>query len=360
MPDTNEAILLQVTQLLGQLTARVTEQPIPEPVPFTRGAGRTLNDFFKEFEAHAGKTFGTDKALWTPRLSKYLDEPLLSLYNSLVQLNQGYEEVKKALENSFGEADTLTPADLLDRFNSTEYDPQEGIKGLISRLSALATRAYTGAPQGTLDELVRRRCVSALPATLSTPLNFWLLSNPQADLQELMRVGAGLERSLPPVEVATVATPPEITPPVPARRRRDTLPVGEQAAALPLPPPTSLGSRPTQSLFCQYCRKPGHEVHSCRTRTRRCFSCGGQGHFLAECPRGPTRSNPNNPRPLPRRPIPSNAPVPRFASPPLAPVTGANAIPSTCAFCGEAGHAMARCPHFEGYLENIVDRRLNR
>ena len=363
-PNTDD-VLLQVTQLLGQLTARVTGPPVLEPVGFTVGSGRSLDDFFKEFEAYANGTFGPDKKLWTPRLAKYLEGPILQLYQSLFLINQEYDTIKSPLQNSFGTIGTASPADLLEQFNTCEFNPTEGIKGFISRLSALAEKAYDGAAQCTIDEIVKRRCVSALPSSLSTPLNFWLLSNLNAGLQELMRVGLGLEKTVGIPEAAAVAAPMTV-PPVPARRKESFPLVSGQ-------PPAISGSRSSESsatasahTMCSYCQKPGHDISVCRLKKGRCFRCGQQGHFVAQCPSDLPASGTNSARFRSRRPVPS----PRTlnygppASPALNPVpnpaTGANAISPSCTFCGELGHVMARCPHFTDFIEGIVEKRLNR
>ena len=230
-PDPNQ-ILLQVTQLLGQLTAQVNSQPVPEPVPFNPGSGRPFADFFSEFEAYALKIYGSNRELWIPRLAKYLEEPILSLFNNLSQVNQDYSSIKTALLNTYGSTKS-SPADFLEKFNHCKYDQAEGIKGFISRLNALALKAYTGAPQDTIDELVKRHCISSLPGNLSTALNFWLLSNPSASLQELMRVGSGLEKSLPTPEAAAMSAPVsgESTPPPTAAVHQKSLPNSSSASS---------------------------------------------------------------------------------------------------------------------------------
>ena len=358
---TAEETLLKVAELLGQLTTKITEQPVLEPVRFTLGSGRPLDDFLSEFEVYAARSVGSDKKLWVSRLSKYLDEPLLSFFNHLVPYSQDYDYIKSALQDSFGAEELCSPADLLDEFNSSEYNSMEGIRGFVSRLSALAQKVYAGVDQATREELVKRRCVTALPPSISSPLKFWLLSNPKASLQEFMRVGSGLEKSVVTPEAAALSSSAEVVPPVPARRRRDLPSAGEQAAALVSSQSPPVRSGQPDRKECQFCHKPGHDISACYLRNQACFRCGNQGHFVGQCtvtspsprtqfmrsPQGPSSSR-----------FTSSAPLP--TAPRSAPVTGANALPAACAFCGEPGHAMIRCPHFDNYLETVVDRRLNR
>ena len=344
--------LLQVTRLLAQLNSQITAQPLPEPVSFVLGSGRSIVDFFLEFEKYAERTFGNDKTLWTPRLRQYLNNPVLSLYLSLTQVNQDYDSVKTALINAFGTVATVTTADLLEKFEKFEYDPNEGIRGFVSRLQVIASKTYAGAPEATINEIVKQKCLSSLPESLKTTLNFWLLSNPNATLNDLMRVGSGLEKSLL-AEAAAVSVAPQKpmqNPPIPKPRgkfptKKDNNPK----------PDTSKGPK-----VCQFCNKAGHDETTCFMKNRNCYRCGQNDHYISDCP-VPSRSQTSR-TPTQRRDVTlsqQGQSSGETASSNYVPLERNNPSPTRCMFCGSDSHMMMSCPHFEMYVDNMVQKRLN-
>ncbi|MEO1300879.1 MAG: hypothetical protein AAFU83_01320 [Bacteroidota bacterium] len=364
-------LLLQVTQLLAQVTTNMNSRPVPEPVRFVLGSGRPLSDFLREFEAYAEKTYGSDRTLWTPRLAKYLDGPVLNLYSNVTQMGLDYDSVKTALMDSYGKLTTATIADLLTQLDECTYDPSEGICSFVSRLSAIAARTYDGVPQDTIQEVVKKRCLASIPEALRSPLNFWLLSNPNASLKDMMRVGAGLEKSLPTPEVAAIAIPsstvtPEtqaVKPKIPVRSQPET---DTSAQADPVEP----------RKICSYCHKFGHTFDECCRRTGSCYRCGELGHFIPDCPLppgvAPVGRAQYRARPPPRCRSPQTPPYPNVQPRPRMPFGGINsqvhrpgnpvsmASPSGCLFCGDPAHVMRFCPYFEERIEAVVDKKLNR
>ena len=350
-PLTPEQALLQVTQLLTQLTTRVTADPVPEPVVFSLGSGRPLSEFLAEFETYAKQKYGHDQRLWTPRLAKYLKPPVLTHFQHLTQVSQDYSVVKDALISSYETAATSSPADQMEKFNTIKYDPSEGIRGLVSRLKVLATRVYAGVPSDTTDELIKRRCISALPPHLEETLNFWVLANPNATLQDFMRVGSGLEESSAKKEVAIASLPTPESPavrPKPVPVKRNAVPAVTRTGAPQVPMASD-----NEPKFCRYCKRRGHLITECYLRNGQCFRCGQPGHFADKC------SNAVRPKTTqPEYRQNSTNPFHTRVTEPERPSPTDNL--STCMFCNGIGHAMARCPEFDDYMDRKINRHLNR
>ena len=363
-------LLLQVTQLLAQVTTNMNSRPLPEPVKFVIGSGRPLSDFLKEFEAYAEKTYGDDRKLWTPRLANYLDGPVLNLYLNVTQMGLDYDSVKTALIDSYGKLTTATTADLLTQLDECTYDPSEGISSFVSRLSAIAARTYDGVSQDTIQEVVKKRCLSAIPETLRSPLNFWLLSNPNASLKDMMRVGAGLEKSLPTPEAAAIARPSStVISETPAVKPK--IPVGTEPKTPKPVPDYPLETR----KICSHCGKRGHTFDECWSRSRSCYRCGEPGHFVPDCPLPPREAPvgrqqyragiPPRSRSLQTPRYPNLQPGLRMTSSgtssqvnrPENPASMTS--PTGCLFCGDSAHVMRFCPYFEERIAAVVDKKLN-
>ena len=349
-PDPNNA-LLEVTRLVGQLTTQVNTPHLPEPVPFSLNTGRSFGDFLTEFEAYALRTFGDDKKLWTPRLAKYLKPPALTLYQEFMVENPDYDRIKTALSNSYDITTPMTSADHMEKFQSVTYNRTDGIRGLVSRLKFIAVKMYNGASDDSVDDLVMRRCISCLPSHLRTTLKFWRMSNSNATLQDLIKLGSELEESESVPEAAALSTPtPEIVAVTSNKvnsvsSKQHTLPdtANENSASAPVPK--------SRSEYCNYCHKRGHVIADCYRRKNVCFECGQPGHYAAQCPNRipstlpPGRSNSINYSQGATSHLPSSQPT---SSGPY------------CVFCCVAGHSLAMCPRFDSYMDAKIDRRLNR
>ena len=390
--------LLQVTQIVQQLSSQINSQPLPEPVPYSPESGRSLVDFLGEFESFALKTYGIDQKLWTPRLEKYLKPPLLDLYHDLVKHHSEYLVIRTALVDSYGAPSITSPADLVDEFNATQYESQGGIRGFVSRLNALATKIFVGHPPDSINEMVKRRCVDALPPYLKNPLKYWSLSNTNASLQEFMRAGSELEKSTPVPSAAAAAcvyagsaSAPSVSAlasnHVKASPTQASIPSSiavtpkspqQQNAASPRFNNTNDTPHPPR---CSYCKRRGHTYDNCYLRRSECFNCGQKGHYASRCPNSaPSSSNPTSggnfqpyvspsssgsfPPPsggLPRTPVQSsnfsnfNSSSGQFSSMPSPLLPTQN----SCLFCGVAGHNLCDCPAFADFVARLAQRQSN-
>ena len=117
-----------------------------------------------EFEAYAIEKYGSNAASWLSRLSEYMLPPVLPVCEKLVRAGAAYDTVKSTLLGAYGEG--ANPKRAVD------YDPEEGIRGLVSRLRVLADRAYVGLERDTLEELVKQQCLSVLPHDLKCALSY--------------------------------------------------------------------------------------------------------------------------------------------------------------------------------------------
>ena len=324
--------------------------PTLEPIPYSLDSGRLLSDFLDEFETFALKTYGADQRLWIARLKKYLEPPILDLYNDLVKVHQDYFILRTALIDSYDASAIPSHEELVDRFENFKYSSQEGIRGLVSRLNALATEIYSGASPRTITQVVKRRCVNALPSHIKETLNFWLLSNPNASLQEFMRVGSGLEKSVAVPEAAAASASTlsnTIKPQTPVVKQRypnnsNNVNPSNNVNSSSVSSSTNSGSRPR---ICTYCNKRGHIFDNCHQRTSTCYKCSEIGHYASNCPDARSSSGRSGNPPDVQNPPP--------LLPPSAPPT------PQCMFCCQVGHLPLDCPGLEALMDRIVRRNLN-
>ena len=78
-PAGSVSTMAQVVDILSGLGDRVSRREFSAPEVFTVGTGRTIENFFREFEDYATQRFGPSEAGWLPHLEQYLAEPLCDL-----------------------------------------------------------------------------------------------------------------------------------------------------------------------------------------------------------------------------------------------------------------------------------------
>ena len=337
MQAENVNAMAQVVSVLGGLVDRVNRREVPAPEVFTISGGRSIEDFFREFEAYAAQKFGQSQAGWLPRLGQFLAEPLCRLYQDMRATGADYASVKGHLVKCFGaQVGPKTSLDCIQEFQQVKYIPEEGIPGLVCRLQALAERAYRGLAEDVLGELVKQQCWKVLPESLRTPLQFQNLANPGMTLPELIRLGVALQRS--DLASASMYSMKSTEP-------GEGLPSTKITSSSPARGPPRLGAAAGGPKQCSHCGKKGHLKKECYRLNQRCYGCGERGHFRAQCP---------NPQP---REEATGGRSPVSGSPAQGPSSPAIIPGPSCPFCGASGHLMATCPDFEIFMTRLLNKR---
>ena len=357
-PNTSDLqVMFRLTSVVDSLVNKVNRKDLPEPEVFTHGTGRTLEDFFREFEQYAVQKYGPTEADWLPRLGKFLAGPLQRLYLCMRSASTDYATVKRLLLSSYGaQVGAKRAVDYIREFQQATYSPEEGIPGLVCRLRTLAEKAYQGLTADAVEELVKQQCWRVLPDHLRTPLHFQSLANPNMTLAELIRLGVALQRSdLTSAQVYTA---------------KSTTPVGDSqpSRAAPQKPNPKLSrtggaSAPKMPKHCTHCDKKGHLREECYRLNKSCYGCGEKGHFRAQCPNaqpdGGTGLAVSSRSGAIERPMASRrSTAPRQQA--AANQASAAALSGpTCSFCGAQGHLMNACPDFEDFMARLIERQLN-
>ena len=340
--------LAQMSLLLTSLTTKVTKKDVPEPAKFQWRSGTTLEAFFVEFEAYAIEKYGSNPASWLNRLSEYMLPPVLPVCQTLVKAGTAYDVVKSTLLEAYGaKVDPKKPVDYIREFQACKYDPEEGIRGLVSRLRVLANKAYVGLENDALEELVKQQCLAVLPHDLKYALSYQNLAKPDLSLSEMIRIGSGLkDNSLLTREVSLAALESQSS-------------VTLAPSVQPQANDTSVRQRPIRRPSCN-CARNGRSPDTCDHALKRCFRCHQVGHFIAQCPQPRNQSVTTLGQQTQRHtPPPQEVSTPAVPSPleqsslprPSAP---AQPMPQVCPFCGLPGHYMAACTQFSEYMQSMI------
>lgn len=352
---TSSDLMAQMTLVLNKLVDKTCHKSTPAPPIFRQGSGKTLEEFFNEFERFAIDELGEDCSLWTNKLAQYLAPPLNKLCSEMVDTGATYRVVRQCLLGCYGEnISHKQRSDYLRDFQQVKYDPAQGIQGLIFRLRSLAYKAYEGVDRAMVDDIVKEQCLMVLPEKMRGYLALKQFENKNMNLDDFTHLGMGIQQALALPVFETGAGTSEVG-----------------AVALVAPETRALSSaerkapKPAERQKCAFCKKPGHDSSSCCYKNKLCFKCRLSGHFAKDCPEQNASASRDSSCSFQRRPSqdiksPQHSITPSScgAASVSAGSSGRNP-PQACPFCGEIGHFMASCEQFGEYMSSLVQRMLN-
>lgn len=320
---------MKFADVMSGISDKVYKKETLDPAVFVPGHGKTIETFLDEYEAFMKEKHGSNDLIWGERLGKYLGEPLKSVYEDMKSTNSGYSCIKEYLLCAYGshiEQKTIT--DYILEFQHCSYNPKDGISGLVCRLSSLANKAYEGLDSKVVEDLIKRQCLSLLPLSFRSTLQFQTLAQPTLALSEVVRLGTALEKSLGSAEVVNAESRKEK-----GAVKKETKSVKQASEKLKdkTPDGSSMNGNNAGSS-CTYCKKSGHTRDECYRLNKLCYKCGKKGHFVPECPE---RSNQ------------------RYSSGNGDSVQRNQNI--VCGFCSKEGHPMATCVAFKEFMKKTIE-----
>ena len=122
--------------------AKTYRHPLPQPRPFDGKGERDIKLFFATFEKFCQSMWGNTRADWVAGLESYLKDWPLVLYNSLVNQQKTYQQIKSALQNAFpGVVDPFRSRNLL-RLLHLKREAGEPLPVFFARVDSLIRETY--------------------------------------------------------------------------------------------------------------------------------------------------------------------------------------------------------------------------
>ena len=242
-------------------------------------------------------------------------------------------KIKSSLLDSYGSrVIQKSSTDYIIDFQNCKYDSDEGIAGLVCRLRSLAEKAYSGLQPTTVEDLVKRQCMSLLPQSFKATLQFQSVAQPDLSLSEIVRLGSALEKSCTVIDISEASRSQSVKPK--SGRKQQEFSSGKSSEN---------NKTEFKKKECSYCKKSGHMKEECYRLNRLCYRCGKSGHFAPDCDVPSSRPNQTDRSQSKNSSDSSDMKVTRSAI-------------TLCGFCGDGGHLMAQCSSFKKFMEETIQR----
>ena len=317
------------TDVMSGLSDKLQKKDSLEPVVYVPDSGKSIEEFFTEFEEYMENKYGPNDKVWAERLGKYFKGPLKNVYDGMKSVGLGYAGIKESFIGSYGsEVVIKSTSDYIIDFQKCEYKADEGIAGLICRLKSMADKAYDGMEPDVVEDLIKRQCLSVLPPTIKSTLHFQSLTEPDMSLSKLVSLGTALEKTFGAEVLQASASK------VKSQNR------GQNKTGSKFQESASKKKEDNKKNECSYCKKTGHSRDNCYRLNKQCYRCGQTGHFLPDCQVQP--------------PPKSSKETKSAAGETSSESSSKSGSKITCGFCGTYGHPMAGCESFKEFMKKTV------
>ena len=307
--------LSDAASLPVELLARLDSRTAPKPEPFHPQSGRSLRDFFQDFEAYCEQTYKGSTAGWIGELGNYLRGEALRAFKALRASFDSYEEVRRKLLRWHKQGVHHRRSALKRQFAKATRETGEPVRLWAPRLRNLFQLAY---PRRNPEKssALRDRFLATIPRSyrhqVQSALNLARVSG-QGRLRwkQIERLVATMEEDGETdylTEGPCLQSAAEVFPQIQPVRRpgregtrrvftsRNYHPGRTPQMSLVAPnsqtlcqsgttpaSPCHLVRDPPGTARCSWCNLPGHTRERCRRYNNLCLACGSQNHFLTAC-----------------------------------------------------------------------------
>lgn len=297
-----------------------TRKVLPLEV-FDESCGMKLENYFKKFEEYYEANYKCSKSFWTEEFMKYLKGRNLEGFQSIKQIDDEYEAVKRKFINWYQEEDAVRKDNAKKVFSRATYKTGETLLMYCNRLLTLFKKAYPRKDVDCSNTLINQLRQS-VPMEVKQILNAQILSAKIEDkkmtwnkvlkiarIYDLDNLEKGEERAIEDeiIEInltnakhlqvdsgrthyrsgGNYSNPPrkydyenyQLSSQYYNRYQPQTRERKDEYARVPT------------TKTCSFCKRFGHIYEECRVRLGLCLWCGERGHIAKEC-RGQQRSSP--------------------------------------------------------------------
>lgn len=178
-------------QSLGEALRMFDNRKLPVQEKFDDASGEDLKNYLIKFEKYCECNFRGDRIFWIGELQRHVEGKVLKAFNSIRDVNDTYESLKKKLLEWYNDLKELRTKKNRAKFQNAHYVAGESFYLFSSRLEKIYRVAY---PKHNVNKskVLRDKYVSCLPKSTRKDFNSQIiackLKNKQINWKTIQRI----------------------------------------------------------------------------------------------------------------------------------------------------------------------------
>lgn len=162
----NQELVQTISRMMSTMAQGKASKIMP-PGKFHLNEGQTLIQFLGAFERYCENKYPSSQDGMLPLLVSYLEEPILSVYKSIIRTTYDYTTIKSKLLEWYKTYLNKEQDDELNKFLEAQMETNETIPLFAIRLEGLAQEAF---PENDVKKMriLRKKFLEALPHSVQS------------------------------------------------------------------------------------------------------------------------------------------------------------------------------------------------